>query len=74
MTTSTIPPVRHSITVPASAARAARAFDGPERTRVDLEHRLFERHGDTGAHLHKQVGADTGRPAVIAGYVAATGA
>ena len=55
----------------ASEVEVTFTAEGPDRTRVDLEHRLFERHGDTGTQLHKQVGADTGWPAVLAGYAVA---
>src|SRR5439155_9526640 len=34
--------------------------EGPDATRVELEHRLLERHGESGADLQKSVGAEGG--------------
>ena len=34
--------------------------EGPDRTRVDLEHRGFERHGETGMAVQQAVASDGG--------------
>jgi len=34
--------------------------DGPNSTQVELEHRSFERHGDTAAGVHRAVGDTSG--------------
>jgi hypothetical protein len=39
--------------------------EGPERTRVELEHRGFERLGEAGAKIHGSVGGDGGWSSLI---------
>ena len=39
--------------------------EGPRRTRVELEHRAFERHGETGAKVRDGVSGDGGHGALL---------
>lgn len=59
---------------PAKASEIEVRFvsEGPSTTRVELEHRYFERHGGTGARLHDSVGGDGGWGGILAEYAAAT--
>jgi hypothetical protein len=86
MTSPTIPAVRHTITVNAGAQRAfepdpARAseieitftVEGPERTRVTLDHHNFdhhnfERHGPDGEQMRRALGAEGGWGDILATY------
>ncbi|MBF6130685.1 metalloregulator ArsR/SmtB family transcription factor [Nocardia brasiliensis] len=45
----------------------------PDRTRVDLEHRHLERHGDTGDAVRAGVGNDAGWPLYLQRYVDVVG-
>jgi uncharacterized protein YndB with AHSA1/START domain len=42
--------------------------EGPERTRVELEHRHLDRHGDGWEGLREGVGGDQGWPLYLARY------
>jgi uncharacterized protein YndB with AHSA1/START domain len=55
---------------PARASELEVTFtaEAPDRTRVDLWHRLFERHGSGGEEVAKQVGADSGWAGIMAQY------
>jgi uncharacterized protein YndB with AHSA1/START domain len=44
--------------------------EGPDRTRVELEHRHIDRHGPGWQSLSEGVGADDGWPLYLARYVA----
>ncbi|HET7653093.1 MAG TPA: SRPBCC family protein [Acidimicrobiales bacterium] len=45
--------------------------DGPERTRVELEHRHLDRHGDGWEATREGVGGDQGWPLYLARFAAA---
>jgi uncharacterized protein YndB with AHSA1/START domain len=47
---------------PAQASEVEVRFtaEGPDATRVEIEHRLLERHGESGRSLHDSVGTDEG--------------
>ena len=47
--------------------------EGPGTTRVELEHRHFERHGATAAALAEAVGGDGGWNGLLASYAEALG-
>lgn len=55
----------------ARASEVALEFiaEGPERTRVEFEHRHLERHGAGWEKLREQVGSEGGWPAILALYV-----
>ena len=44
--------------------------DGPARTKVELEHRNLDRHGDGWEGMREGVGGDQGWPLYLARYVA----
>jgi uncharacterized protein YndB with AHSA1/START domain len=45
--------------------------DGPDRTRVELEHRLLERFGDRADETRRAIGSDGGWPAIMETFAAA---
>jgi hypothetical protein len=45
--------------------------DGPDRTRVQLEHRHLDRHGDGWEGTREGVGGDQGWPLYLARFAAA---
>ena len=45
--------------------------DGPEMTRVDLEHRNLERYGERAEELRASIGSENGWPALLKAYAAA---
>jgi uncharacterized protein YndB with AHSA1/START domain len=45
--------------------------EGPDRTRVELEHRRIERHGAGWEDMHAQVGDSMGWGGILQGYAAA---
>jgi uncharacterized protein YndB with AHSA1/START domain len=45
--------------------------DGPARTTVELEHRLFERHGDGAANMRSAISGDGGWTGTLRRYAAA---
>jgi hypothetical protein len=47
--------------------------EGPDRTRVELEHRLLERFGDRADEVRGQIGADDGWPAIVEAYAVVAG-
>jgi uncharacterized protein YndB with AHSA1/START domain len=55
----------------ARASEVALQFiaEGPERTRVEFEHRHLERHGAGWEKLRNEVGSEAGWPAILALYV-----
>jgi len=57
----------------ARASEVALEFvaEGPERTRVEFEHRHLERHGAGWEKMREQVGSETGWPAILEQYAAA---
>jgi hypothetical protein len=57
----------------ARASEVALEFfaEGPEATRVELEHRRLEKHGEGWMKMREQVGAAGGWPAILAQYVEA---
>jgi uncharacterized protein YndB with AHSA1/START domain len=58
----------------AKASEVALEFvaEGPEKTRVEFEHRHLERHGAGWEKMREQVGAEGGWPMILAEYVKAT--
>jgi uncharacterized protein YndB with AHSA1/START domain len=48
--------------------------EGPDRTRVELEHRLLERFGDRADAVRSAIGSDGGWPGILAQFAAAAGA
>jgi uncharacterized protein YndB with AHSA1/START domain len=46
--------------------------EGPEKTRVEFEHRHLERHGAGWEKMREQVSADGGWPVILTEYVKAT--
>ncbi len=48
--------------------------EGPARTRVELEHRNLERHGDGWEQMRDSVGSDAGWASGLHGYAAVVGA
>jgi uncharacterized protein YndB with AHSA1/START domain len=47
--------------------------EGPDRTRVEIEHRHFERHGDGAAGVHEGIAGEGGWTFVLAAYEKAMG-
>ena len=45
--------------------------EGPEKTRVEFEHRHLERHGAGWEKMREEVGSDGGWPTILDLYVAA---
>ena len=45
--------------------------EGPEKTRLEFEHRHLERHGAGWENMREQVSGDGGWPAILALYLAA---
>lgn len=58
----------------ARASEVALEFvaEGPEKTRVEFEHRHLERHGAGWETMREQVGSEGGWPMILNQYVAAT--
>jgi uncharacterized protein YndB with AHSA1/START domain len=58
----------------AKASEVALEFvaEGPEKTRVEFEHRHLERHGAGWEKMREQVGSEGGWPMILAEYVKAT--
>jgi uncharacterized protein YndB with AHSA1/START domain len=57
----------------AHASEVALEFvaEGPEKTRVEFEHRHLQRHGAGWEKMREQVGADGGWPAILEQYLQA---
>ena len=45
--------------------------EGPEKTRVEFEHRHLDRHGLGWEKMREQVGADGGWPMILKRYIEA---
>ncbi len=58
----------------ASVVEVRFASDGPDRTRVELEHRHLERHGEGWEGVRDGVEGDAGWPLYLARYAALLGA
>ena len=59
----------------AKASEVALEFvaEGPEKTRLEFEHRHLERHGAGWETMREQVGSDGGWPVILDLFIAATG-
>lgn len=68
-----ISPRREPEPNPAKASEVEGRFDddGEDRTRVQLEHRNFERHGDEGAGYARMLGSPQGWPLLLDRFAAA---
>jgi len=70
-----ISPRREPEPNPAKASKVEVRFedDGADGTRVELEHRGFERHGEGGAEYARMLGSAQGWPLLLGRFVAACG-